>query len=345
MVFPISISVVMPTFNTKISMLKESVESILNQTFRDFEFLIIDDGSTNGADVYLNRIKDKRVKIIHNPSNIGITKSLNIGLKQAKGKYIARMDADDISLPDRFEKQYMFMEANPDVIVCGTQTEEIINGKVKEYIHPRKKNRMDEYLVELLFVNPGPSHPTVMIRHEPLLQKGITYDERLIYAQDYGMWEATSHYGKISVINEVLLYHRRHNAMISVSKRDAQIKCDKITQKKLLLKLLDNVSDEEVDMHYFYSSGYYSDAKISGEVMEWYNRLMEANRKRRIYKMKALKDRVLLAKKILIRQSFTPDLSGYKKACIIFHYLSFGSGIRMILGEMKRSFFSGNDDN
>ncbi len=339
MVFPISISVIMPTFNTEVSMLKESVDSILNQTFRDFEFLIIDDGSTNGADVYLNGIKDEHVRIIHNTSNIGITKSLNIGLKEAKGKYIARMDADDISLPDRFEKQYMFMEANTDVIVCGTQTEEIINGKVKEYIHPRKKNRMDEYLVELLFVNPGPSHPTVMIRHEPLLQHDITYDEQLIYAQDYGMWEATSHYGKISVINEVLLYHRRHNAMISVAKRDVQINCDKITQKKLLLELLDNVSDAEVDMHYFYSSGYFSDAKISLEAVEWYNRLIKANNIRRIYNPQKLRRRVIRAKKLLIRHSFISDFSGYKKACVIFRYLPLGAGIRMILGEIKRSLF------
>ena len=104
MVFAEKISVVMPTYNTEVSILKEAVDSILNQTFGDFEFIIIDDGSTNNSVEYLKSLQDQRVKIIRNDTNIGITKSLNIGLRAAKGKYIARMDSDDIAFPDRFEK-------------------------------------------------------------------------------------------------------------------------------------------------------------------------------------------------------------------------------------------------
>ena len=118
----VKISVVMPVYNTAVPFLKDAVDSIVNQTCQDFEFLIIDDGSTGECAEYLAHLRDPRIRIIRNPKNIGITKSLNIGFREAKGKYIARMDSDDISFPARFERQYAFMEAHPDTIVCGTKT-------------------------------------------------------------------------------------------------------------------------------------------------------------------------------------------------------------------------------
>ena len=121
--FPVKISVIMPTYNASVPFLKEAVESILNQSFGEFEFIVIDDGSTDGSWEYLNSIDDKRLKLIHNETNLGITKSLNIGMKTAKGKYIARMDSDDRSMPLRLEKQYEYMEKHPDVILCGTGVE------------------------------------------------------------------------------------------------------------------------------------------------------------------------------------------------------------------------------
>ena len=121
MEYPVPISVVMATYNTPTPFLKTAVESVLNQTFTAFEFIIVDDASTNESVDYLKGLTDERVRIVRNSSNLGITKSLNIGLREARGKYIARMDADDISLPQRFEKQYLFMEANPDAIICGSK--------------------------------------------------------------------------------------------------------------------------------------------------------------------------------------------------------------------------------
>ena len=108
MEYPVPISVVMATYNTPTPFLKTAVESVLNQTFTAFEFIIVDDASTNESVDYLKGLTDERVRIVRNSSNLGITKSLNIGLREARGKYIARMDADDISLPQRFEKQYLF---------------------------------------------------------------------------------------------------------------------------------------------------------------------------------------------------------------------------------------------
>ncbi len=154
------ISVVMPVFNSQISYLKEAFDSVLTQTFKDYEFIIIDDGSTGSCREYLESLSDSRIRIIHNEKNLGITKSFNIGLRAAKGKYIARMDDDDISLPFRFEKQYAFMESNPNIIVCGSKREMI--GKKRQLPASGKTSMtdMEEYRIKMLFVNPGPSHPT-----------------------------------------------------------------------------------------------------------------------------------------------------------------------------------------
>ena len=150
----VQISVVMPTYNTPVDILREAVESILWQTFRDFEFIIIDDGSTNESVDYLNRLEDKRIRLIRNPENISITKSLNISFRAAQGKSIARMDSDDISLPTHFEKQYVFMERHPDVIVCGTNVE---GFGAEARITNERISDMEAYRIKALFAYPADS--------------------------------------------------------------------------------------------------------------------------------------------------------------------------------------------
>ena len=103
------ISVVMSNYNTEESYLRASIESILNQTYENFEFIIVDDCSTDNSIDVIESYSDKRIKLIKNKENMGLTKSLNVAIKEAKGEFIARMDADDISLPQRFEKQVEFL--------------------------------------------------------------------------------------------------------------------------------------------------------------------------------------------------------------------------------------------
>ena len=123
-----TVSVLMPVYNCA-DFIESSVESILLQTFSDFEFLIIDDFSTDGTYEYLQSLTDSRIKLIRKSKNTGYAISLNIGLNNARGKYIARMDADDISLPERFARQVSFMDNQPEVVVCGSWYENIGNGK------------------------------------------------------------------------------------------------------------------------------------------------------------------------------------------------------------------------
>jgi len=112
-----AISVLMSAYNAE-KYISESIESILNQTFNDFEFIIINDGSTDNTEKIIKSYNDKRIKYI-SQENIGVSKSLNRGLKIATGKYIAKLDADDVSYPERLEEQFKFMENNPTYVVCG----------------------------------------------------------------------------------------------------------------------------------------------------------------------------------------------------------------------------------
>jgi glycosyltransferase involved in cell wall biosynthesis len=113
------ISVVMPVYNGK-EYLALAVESILRQTFADFEFIIINDGSTdNSADIAAS-YEDPRIKLLHNDKNLGLIPSFNRGLENSRGEYIARMDADDIAFPDRFKKQVAFLDDHPDIALCGS---------------------------------------------------------------------------------------------------------------------------------------------------------------------------------------------------------------------------------
>ncbi len=322
MYFEKKISVVMPVFNTQIDFLKEAVESILNQSFREFEFIIIDDGTTDGSSQYLGSLSDPRIRIIRNERNLGITQSLNIGFSIAKGKYIARMDSDDISLPCRLQEQYNLMERHPEVIVCGSKTGKIgsdhynLSGKIK-------MEDMEEYRIRMLFVNPGPFHPTSFFRHEKLLKHHIQYDENLYYAQDYGMWETISHYGRVCILEDVLLLRREHGGQITKAHRGHQIQCDKMTQRKLLTDLLGHVTDEEMNLHYIHSTGSYPDATITPEVAEWYKRIIKANEQRHIYNSRKLKKYIEIIIKRLIIHSFRNDMSKLDKTCLIFRYLPF----------------------
>lgn len=329
--FPIAISVVMPVFNTSVSILKEAVESILNQTFQDYEFIIIDDGSTNGSWDYLNNIGDKRVRLFRNTTNLGITKSLNIGFQVSRGKYIARMDSDDISLPDRFEKQYAFMESHPDVALCGAKVEVFGDYHYLSGGSRHRRETMEDYRIRLLFVNPGPYHPTIFIRHEVLLVHHIDYNENLIYAQDYGLYATISNIGRIVILEQVLLQYRMHREQISRTRRETQILCDKETQRTLLSKLLYNITEAELDLHYTHSTGYYPGAKISPKAADWYKSLIKANDQRRIYNRKKFREHVGRVERRLVEQTFTVEMSATEKLMLAIRYLSLPSIIKIFI--------------
>ena len=214
----------MANYNTRIEYLREAIDSILNQTFSDFEFIIIDDGSTDDSLKFIKAYNDDRIVIIENTQNLGLTTSLNIGLSLANGKYIARMDSDDVSLPERFEKQVKFMDENPDVIVCGTWFEKF---GVENIVRKPVIDNFEYYRCQLLFRDTPITicHPSAMLRASMLKENSIQYDERYPKAQDYAMWALCSRYGRIDILHEVLLRYRTHESQISVAGVSKQEKC------------------------------------------------------------------------------------------------------------------------
>lgn len=204
------ITVLMPVYNGE-RYLHESIESILTQTFTDFEFLIINDGSTDRSIDIIQTYHDPRIKLISNDKNMKLIATLNKGLKLAQGKYIARMDCDDISLPTRLEKQFLFMERNTNIGVCGSwiQLLGIGEGHIEKY-----PTDSDDIQASLLFYC-AIAHPTVMIRTEMLRKHNLEYDSKHLHAEDYGLWKRCSTLFPLANIPEVLLKYRIWNESVS----------------------------------------------------------------------------------------------------------------------------------
>ena len=200
--------------------LAEAIDSILAQTFTNFEFIIIDDASTDDSLKIINSYKDTRIVLFQNTKNIGLTKSLNIGIPKAKGKYIARMDADDISMPKRLEKQFDFMEEHPEFAFCGTRAK-TINDVGKEINFFRPPIDSSKILALLLFKNCF-FHSSLIIRTEKLL-KVSGYNENYKYAQDYKLYlELFKNKCYGTNLKEQLLVYRVLNSNISHNNRDKQ---------------------------------------------------------------------------------------------------------------------------
>lgn len=214
----IEISVVMSVYNGE-KYLREAIESILNQTYMDFEFIIIDDCSTDHTWQIITSYTDSRIKAIQNKQNMKLPSSLNIGLGMARGDYIARMDADDIALPDRFEKQIKYLEKYTDVAVIGGSFQ-IINEFGEDICI--KKALCDELLEKYYFMPSPIAHPTAMLRKSMTVDKGFFYDEKYTSAQDYDLWMRIAQKYKINNIPDVVLKYRVHTNSISKKRSDEQ---------------------------------------------------------------------------------------------------------------------------
>ncbi len=218
------ISVIMSIYSEPIEWISEAIDSILNQTFRDFDLIIINDKPNreeNGVLLSEYQKKDNRIVVVQNEENIGLTKSLNKGLRLAKGKYIARMDADDISLPTRFEKQFAFMENNQDVVACSCIIETFGREKKCWELETEDKDLRSHFLVPSP-INTPLCHPASFIRNATLKENNISYDESITSAQDYDFWRQLLLAGKLANINEILFKYRLSDVNISSTRKDEQ---------------------------------------------------------------------------------------------------------------------------
>lgn len=211
------ISVVMPVYNGG-KYLREAIESILNQTYQNFEFLIINDGSTDTSEKIIYSYTDPRIVYLQNDKNRGLVYTLNYGISVAKGKYIARMDADDNSEPTRFERQLEVFSNDPKLGVCGTWAKVIDSREVLKV-----ETENDRIKCGLFFTNQF-IHSSVMFSKIQLLNSGLFYDEKDFPAEDYGLWIKLSQSVKMVNIPECLLRYRVHPSQISIASSERQIK-------------------------------------------------------------------------------------------------------------------------
>jgi glycosyltransferase involved in cell wall biosynthesis len=214
------VTVLMPVYNAE-KYVKKAIDSILNQTFKDFEFLLINDGSTDKTPMILQNYHDPRIKIINHEKNLGIARSLNGGIEIACGEYIARMDADDISLQERLMQQVAFLDQHPEIGVLGAAMEVINDEDVT--IGKMDVVEENETLQSLLLVNNVIHHPTIMVRAR-LMKEAGGYNEKLPHVEDYDLWRRLSRVSQLANLPDVLVRYRRHDKNITVCYRQKQLK-------------------------------------------------------------------------------------------------------------------------
>ncbi len=209
------VSIIMSVYNDS-AHLKEALTSILQQTYSDFEFLITDDGSTDESPKILDEYaaKDQRVKVVHQ-KNIGLTKTLNKSIAEAKGEYVARMDSDDIALPRRLAEEVKFLDSHPETALVSCFTK-VIDAEGKE-IGEHRPGVTHEEIKKLIFFSGQIAHPAAMFRKQAFLALG-GYDENFKYAQDLDLWFKFIAKYKVANLPEFLFLWRRTPGGIGVAK-------------------------------------------------------------------------------------------------------------------------------
>lgn len=225
-----AISVCMPFYNVEYY-IGEAIESVLNQSFQDFELILINDGSTDDSVQIVQKYTDERITLINNSH--GFIDSLNAGLDHAKGKYIARMDADDKMHPDRLLIQYNYLEYNPEITACGAGLKRF--GASEDTYIPMI---LDSDEIELAFTKVN-CFAIGVIRTDFLRTHNIRYNKRFIYAEDYRLWaDIVLAGGKLCNLPQILYYYRTHDKQISVVFDDQMRNNSYIIRKDVINYLL-----------------------------------------------------------------------------------------------------------
>ncbi len=212
-----AVTILMPVYNAE-RYIEEAIQSVLEQSFTDYTLLIINDGSDDLSENIIKGFRDTRIRYIQHGTNLGLTSTLNEGLDLAEGKYLIRMDADDISLPGRFKAQVAFMDANPHISISGTWFLQL--GSKEPTRTPVSPAECEIKLLE----NSVLGHPTVIMRLDSIRQHHLKFDAEALHAEDYKFWADAALCGlKIANIPKVLLHYRIHDGQVSASKNTRQL--------------------------------------------------------------------------------------------------------------------------
>jgi len=303
----LKISVLLPVYNAELY-IEEAVNSILNQSYKNFELIIINDGSTDNS---LNKITKlygdtKNVRII-DQENHGLIFTLNKGIKLAKGELIARMDADDISLPERFAKQVKLFESVPNLGVCGSSTQ---NFGFNNDVVIRSNN--DNVLKAQLLISPPFAHPSVIIKKSILLENNIKYNDKYKHCEDFALWNDLAEHCVFSNITDILLMYRVHENQITNTFPETVMEA----HYKLCKKNLDKIDIKLLKEDFLPYIGHAPPKKGMSYLLNFYNSIIINNRKIKYFNQIALHKMI---EKLLIIQ--IKNFSGVRGLIsIYFHH-------------------------
>lgn len=275
------ISVVMSVYNGE-KYLKEAIDSVIAQTFKDFEFIIINDGSTDNSLSIINSYDDNRIKLLNNDKNMGLIYSLNRGFEVANGKYIIRFDADDICLKNRFQVQYDYMEENNDVAMMSAYATWFIDGK--NFIRKTIKSDMEYEKIKAKFIFENHiNHSCVILRNEIIKKESYRYDSKYLHIEDYGLWLNIAKKYKVTTLDKSLLLCRiSRNSVTSMANRDMKSRqmIYKIIYDEIYNLIGYKPSEEDYNIHFeICMIQNLNDSKYSmKEKSEYCKRLIECNK-------------------------------------------------------------------
>ncbi|MBU1567476.1 MAG: glycosyltransferase [Proteobacteria bacterium] len=268
------ISILMPVYNA-CQYLSEAIESILNQTYRNFEFIIIDDASKDNSLDILKSYEDPRIVLVENKMNMGVAWTLNRGVSLARGCYIARMDADDISVPKRLERQIRFMESHPEIGIAGGWVKHFGNGLSSIARVPIDPQEVHAYMH---FENPL-WHMSVIMRKDLLEKFHLQYDSSFSRSEDYDLWTRAIQHFPMANIGEVLVWVREHGGSATRANWGEVTDQTEIIQCRLLERAGLTPSSGEIVFHHRVGRGYrISNRQEIDKAEAWLQRLCNANR-------------------------------------------------------------------
>lgn len=266
------VSVLMSVHNEPAEFIDKAVKSICEQTYKHLEFIIIDDASDMGTYNYLKKLSAEYeiIKLYRNDYNLGLTATLNRGLSLCNGDFIARMDADDYSLPQRIHKQVEYFEKYPDIDILGTGV--VSFGQDAIFMSPMNGYSNAQVQSNLFFTS-SLCHPSVMIRTAFLEKYDLKYDEAVKKGQDYDLWERSSIYGKLAVLPQVLLYYRLHsNQITNTNRQDQNESAERIIRRRL--KRIGLIPSDKEMLCHLALKGQSNDTTIN-EIYNWIEKLLK----------------------------------------------------------------------
>lgn len=270
------VSVLMSVHNGQ-TYLPAAIDSVLRQTLKEFEFIVIDDGSTDGSLALLDTYAklDNRIRLVVQ-KKLGLSRALNRGLDLARGKYVARMDCDDVSLPHRLARQVAFMDAHPEVGICGSWVRIIGSAPDEVWVYPPDH---ESIICHHLFAS-ALAHPSTLFRASILRAHNLRYNVSLSYTQDYAFWTACGQVTRLANVPEVLLEYRRPAGRPNLGdyRRKQQEIADGV-RKQELHRLGLTVSPSDLALHRSIALGCYEPTpEYLVSCRSWLQRILFANR-------------------------------------------------------------------